>query len=113
MHEREVEVALSGQRVAAERHGDLLRCNFKSSRRERFHKDVGRRADSLQRGGSLRRDRVYERQRCFVRSEERPDDAAAVAPDNRSTSTWASWGPSRNGSAEWTGASVTCASDRA
>ena len=67
VHEREVELALSGQRVAAEGHGDLLHRDFKSSRRERFHEDVGR-------------------------------------PTDGSKRTWASWGPSRNGSAEWTGA---------
>ena len=61
VHEREVELALSGQRVAAEGHGDLLHRDLETSRRERFHEDVGRRPDGLQRGASLRRDRAYER----------------------------------------------------
>ena len=47
MHQREVEVAFSGQRVAAEGHGDLLRRNLEASGRERLDKDVGRRADSF------------------------------------------------------------------
>jgi hypothetical protein len=53
VHEREVELAFSGQSVAAERHGDLLHRDFKSGGRERLDEDVGRRAGGLQRGGSL------------------------------------------------------------
>ena len=83
MHEREVELAFSGQRVAAEGHGDLLHRNFKSSRRERFHEDVGRRADSSKRGRAVGRHRVDERQCCFVRSEQGANDAAAVAALDR------------------------------
>ena len=40
MHQRKVELAFSGQRVAAERHGDLLHLDPKSGRRERLHEDV-------------------------------------------------------------------------
>ena len=53
MHQREIKLALPGQRVAAERHGDLLHRNFKSSRRERFHEDVGRPTDSSKRGRAV------------------------------------------------------------
>ena len=42
VHEREVELAFSGQRVAAEGHGDLLHRDLEAGRRERFHKYVGR-----------------------------------------------------------------------
>ena len=83
MHECEVEVALSGQRVAAVGHRYLLHCNFKSGGRERLDKDVCRTAYSFQRGGSLRCDRVDERQSCLVRAEQGANDATAVAPDNR------------------------------
>ena len=87
MHQREVEVTLSGQRVAAEGHGDLLHRDLEAGRRERLDEDVGRRADGLQRGGSLRCDRSYERQRRFVRAEERADDSAAISADNRDCGT--------------------------
>jgi hypothetical protein len=83
VHECEVEVALSGQRVAAVGHRYLLHCNFKSGGRERLDKDVCRTAYSFQRGGSLRCDRVDERQSCLVRAEQGANDATAVAPDNR------------------------------
>ena len=59
--QREVELAFSGQRVAAERHGDLLQLDPKSSRRERFHEDVGRPTYSFKRGRSVGRHGVYER----------------------------------------------------
>ena len=42
VHQREVEVAFSGQRVTAERHGDLLHRDLEAGRRERLDKDVGR-----------------------------------------------------------------------
>ena len=60
MHEREVELAFSGQRVAAEGHGDLLHRDLEAGGRERLDEDVGRRPDGLQRGGSLRCDRADE-----------------------------------------------------
>ena len=81
MHEREVELAFPGQRVAAEGHGDLLHLDAKSSRRERLDKDVGRPTDSSKRGRAVGRHRADERQRCLVRAEERANDAAAVAAD--------------------------------
>ena len=85
MHEREVEVALSGQRVAAEGHGDLLHRDLEAGRRERFHEDVGRPADSSKRGRAVGRHRMYQRQRRFVTPEERSDDATAVSADNAPT----------------------------
>ena len=81
MHEREVEVAFPGRRVAAEGHGDLLHRDPKSSRRERLDEDVSRPTDSFQRGRAVGRHRMYQRQRRLVRSEERANDAAAVAAD--------------------------------
>ena len=47
MHEREVELAFSGQRVAAAGHGDLLHRDLEAGGRERLDEDVGRRADSF------------------------------------------------------------------
>jgi len=61
VHEREVELAFSGQRVAAEGHGDLLRLDPKSGGRERFHKYVGRPTDSSKRGRAVGRHGSYER----------------------------------------------------
>ena len=61
VHEREVELAFSGQRVAAERHGDLLHLDPKSGGRERLDKDVSRPADSSKRGRAVGRDRADER----------------------------------------------------
>ena len=84
VHQREVEVAFSGQRVAAERHGDLLHRDLEAGRRERLDEDVGRPTDSSKRGRAVGCHRMYQRQRRLVRSEERSDDAAAVAADNRS-----------------------------
>ena len=84
VHQREVEVAVSGQRVAAEGHGDLLHRDPKAGRRERFHEDVGRPTDSSKRGRAVGRHRMYQGQCRFVRPEERSDDAAAVdlCPDD-------------------------------
>ena len=116
VHEREVEVAFSGQRVAAEGHGDLLHRDLEAGRRERFHEDVSRPTDSSKRGRAVGRHRMYQRQRRLVRAEERPDDAAAVAADNRDRGTddfARRLARSRNGSAEWTAASVTYASGTA
>ncbi len=83
VHEREVEVAFSGQRVAAEGHGDLLHRDLETSRRERFHEDVSRPTDSSKRGRAVGRHRVDERQRRLVRSEERANDATAVTALDR------------------------------
>ena len=121
VHEREVELAFSGQRVAAEGHGDLLHRDLEAGRRERLDEDVGRPTDSSKRGRAVGRHRMYQRQRRLVRAEERPDDAAAVAADNRPEAVRSRVvGPtseflarSRNGSAEWTAASVTSASGAA
>ena len=88
VHEREVELAFSGQRVAAEGHGDLLHLDAKSSRRERLDKDVGRPTDSSKRGRAVGCHRMYQRQRRFVRSKERPDDATAVSADYRDRGTY-------------------------
>ena len=116
MHEREVEVAFSGQRVAAERHGDLLHRDLEAGGRERFHEDVSRPTDSSKRGRAVGRHRMYQRQRRLVRAEERPDDAAAVAADNRDRGTddfARRLARSRNGSAEWMAASVISVSGAA
>ena len=83
VHEREVEVAFSGQRVAAEGHGDLLHRDLEAGRRERLDEDVGRTADSSKRGRAVGRHRMHQRQRRLLRSEERSDDATAVSADNR------------------------------
>ena len=45
VHEREVELAFSGQRVAAEGHGDLLHRDLEAGRRERLDKDMGAEAE--------------------------------------------------------------------
>ena len=82
VHQREVELAFSGQRVAAEGHGDLLHRDLEAGRRERFHKYVGRPTDSSKRGRAVGRHRMSQRQRRLVRAEERSDDAAAVSADN-------------------------------
>ena len=60
MHEREVELAFSGQRVAAERHGDLLHRDLEAGRRERLDEDVGRSADSSKRGRAVGRHRMHQ-----------------------------------------------------
>ena len=88
MHEREVEVAFSGQRVAAEGHGaSLLHRDFEAGRRERLHEDVGRRADSLKRGRAVGRHRADERRRRLVRSEQGANDDRRLA-DNRDRGTY-------------------------
>ena len=83
MHQREVELAFSGQRVAAERHGDLLHRDLEAGRRERLDEDVGRPTDSSKRGRAVGCHRMHQRQRRLVRAEERPDDATAVAALDR------------------------------
>ena len=87
MHEREVELAFSGQRVAAEGHGDLLHRDLEAGRRERLDKDVSRPTDSSKRRRAVGRHRMYQRQRRLVRAEERSDDAVAVAAGNRDCGT--------------------------
>ena len=84
VHEREVELAFSGQRVAAERHGDLLHRDLEAGRRERLDEDVCRPTDGSKRGRAVGRHRMHQGQRRLVTSEERPDDAAAVdlCPDD-------------------------------
>ena len=69
VHEPEVEVAFSGERVAAEGHRYLLHRDLKTSRLERLDKDVGRPADSSKRGRAVGRHRADERQRRLVRSQ--------------------------------------------
>ena len=83
MHQREVEPAFSGQRVAAEGHGYLLHRDLEAGRRERLDKDVGRPTDSSKRGRAVGRHRMHQRQRRLVRSQERSDDATAVSRSSR------------------------------
>ena len=110
VHEREVEVAFSGQRVAAEGHGDLLHRDLEAGRRERFDEDVCRTAYSSKRGRAFGRHRMHQRQRRLVRAEQGANDASAVAA---LTFTSEYLVRSRNGSAAWTAASVTSASGAA
>ena len=82
MHEREVEVAFSGERVPAEGHGDLLHRDLEAGRRERFHEDVCGCPYGLKCSCAVGRHRVDERQRRLVTSEERSDDTTACVEIN-------------------------------
>ena len=77
VHEREVKLALSGQRVAAEGHGDLLRRDLEAGRRERFDEDVSRPTDSSKRTGHALRSAGTASKPAFISFLPRPWPRAA------------------------------------